>query len=120
MTTKPKNWTEERPWGRFLNLIDDRHFKVKWIEVDPHQRLSYQSHRQRRESWTVVKGTALVVLNDQEIRLGVGDNLDIPVCAKHRLMNPLGEVLHLIEVQTGDNCEESDIERFADDYGRIR
>ena len=120
MTLDVKKWTEERPWGRYLNLIDEPHFKVKFIEVDPKQRLSYQAHQYRRESWTVVKGEAAVVLNDKEINLKVGDQIDIPIGSKHRLINPSQFVLHLIEVQTGKKCDEADIERFADDYGRLR
>jgi mannose-6-phosphate isomerase-like protein (cupin superfamily) len=112
-------WTEERPWGRFLNLWEDAAGKVKLIEVDPQKRLSYQSHTKRRESWTVVLGEALVVLNDQEHRLKSGDHIDIPVGAKHRLANESVNLpLRIIEVQTGTYFGEDDIQRFQDDWGR--
>lgn len=111
-------WTEERPWGRFKNLLDLDFTKVKIIEVDPKKRLSYQSHSKRRESWTVAKGEALVVLNDREIRLQVGDHIDIPLGAKHRLENPGSAVLSIIEVQTGTYFGEDDIVRYQDDFGR--
>jgi mannose-6-phosphate isomerase-like protein (cupin superfamily) len=111
-------WTEERPWGRFKNLFDSDFTKVKLIEVKPKSRLSYQSHTKRRESWTVVVGEALVVLDDEEIRLNVGDHIDIPVGSKHRLENPGDETLSIIEVQTGSYFGEDDIVRYQDDFGR--
>ena len=76
-------WTEERPWGRFLNVFEDAHCKIKIIEVDPEKRLSYQSHEKRRESWTIIQGEALVNLDGREVLLGKGDQIDIPVGAKH-------------------------------------
>jgi mannose-1-phosphate guanylyltransferase/mannose-1-phosphate guanylyltransferase/mannose-6-phosphate isomerase len=112
------DWTEERPWGRFKNLLDANFTKVKIIEVDPNKRLSYQSHTKRRESWTVVRGQAVVVLDGKEIKLEVGDHVDIPLGAKHRLENPSGEVLAVVEVQTGKYFGEDDIMRYQDDFGR--
>lgn len=111
-------WTEERPWGRFKNLLDADYCKVKLIEVDPGKRLSYQSHDRRAESWTVVAGEALVVLNDREHRLRAGAHIEIPLGAKHRLANEGTAVLKIIEVQTGNYFGEDDIKRFEDDWGR--
>ena len=111
-------WTEERPWGRFKNLLDNEFTKVKLIEVDPQKRLSYQSHTKRRESWTVAKGEATVMLNDQVLHLKAGDHVDIPLGAKHRLENRASEVLTIIEVQTGSYFGEDDITRYQDDWGR--
>lgn len=111
--------SENRPWGKFTNLLEVDGFKVKLIEVAPESRLSYQSHTQRRESWTVVEGEALVVLDDREHRLKVGDQIDIPLGAKHRLANPAKTVLKIIEVQTGNYLGEDDIRRYQDDFGRI-
>ncbi|MBN8554726.1 MAG: phosphomannose isomerase type II C-terminal cupin domain [Deltaproteobacteria bacterium] len=112
------DWTEERPWGRFKNLLDVDFTKVKIIEVDAGKRLSYQSHTKRRESWTVAKGEAVVILNDKEIFLKVGEHIDIPLGAKHRLENRSSEKLSIIEVQTGTYFGEDDIKRYQDDWGR--
>lgn len=111
-------WTEERPWGRFLNLLDIDETKVKLIEVDPGKRLSYQSHQKRRESWTIVSGNAVVTLQDVDHTLNPGEHIDIPQEAKHRISNPGEEKLRFIEVQTGSYFGEDDIERYQDDFGR--
>ncbi len=114
-----EQWTEHRPWGRFLNLLDTEFTKVKLIEVDPEKRLSYQSHQKRKEVWTVVAGEATVTLDDKEHRLNAGENIVIPLGAKHRLANPSSsQKLSIIEVQTGSYFGEDDITRYQDDWGR--
>ncbi|MEW5784927.1 MAG: mannose-1-phosphate guanylyltransferase/mannose-6-phosphate isomerase [Bacillota bacterium] len=108
-----------RPWGSFTGLAMDESFQVKRITVNPGARLSLQSHRYRSEHWVVVKGEALVTLNEDEVMLKKGESVYIPVQARHRLHNTGTEPLELIEVQNGSYLGEDDIERYADDYGRI-
>ena len=43
---------EKRPWGRFYVIHDEPLYKLKRIEVDPGQRISYQYHNKRSEAWT--------------------------------------------------------------------
>lgn len=112
-------WTEERPWGRFKNLLELDSTKVKLIEIDSGKRLSYQSHEQRQESWTVVEGEALVILNDKEFHLKIGDHIHIPLKAKHRIANLGPKKLRFIEVQTGSYFGEDDIQRYQDDFNRV-
>jgi len=38
-----------RPWGKYYVLADEPHYKLKRIEVNPGQRLSYQYHHHRQE-----------------------------------------------------------------------
>lgn len=109
---------DRRPWGSFQVLEDTDTYKVKRISVDPGQRLSYQKHAKRAEHWVVVAGTARVTLDGATIDLGIGDAIDIPLEAAHRMENP-GEVeMIFIEVQIGTYFGEDDIVRLDDDYGR--
>lgn len=111
---------DERPWGNYTVLDEGADFKVKRIEVLPEKRLSYQSHRRRSEHWFVVRGTAKVTLNDRDLIVKTGENVDIKVGDKHRVMNPdTEELLVFIETQTGDYFGEDDIERYEDDFGRM-
>ncbi len=111
---------EERPWGSFTILDGGKDFKVKRIDVLPEKRLSYQRHSLRSEHWFVVRGTAKVTLNGEEILVTAGQALDIPVGSAHRVENPdPTELLVFIETQTGDYFGEDDIERLDDDFGRI-
>jgi mannose-6-phosphate isomerase len=93
-------------------------FKVKRIEVLPGKRLSYQKHAQRAEHWVVVQGTARVTLDGNEITVNLGEAIDIPIGAAHRVENPGDEDLIFIEVQRGNYLGEDDIERLQDDFGR--
>jgi len=113
-----ERWTEERPWGRFLNLLESPETKVKLIEVDPQKRLSYQSHEKRSENWTIISGMALVTLNEEDVSLKNGDHIFIPAKAKHRIKNSGSDKLRFIEVQTGDYFGEDDIRRYGDDFKR--
>lgn len=109
---------ENRPWGKFEIICDEKNFKLKKLHVDAGQRLSYQSHRKRSEIWTIVQGEALVIINGISHSLKYGDSIQIPLGAKHRVSNPSDDTLILIEVQTGTYFGEDDIIRYEDDYKR--
>ena len=110
---------ENRPWGSYSVLDEGHDFKVKRIEVSPGKRLSYQRHRQRAEHWFVVRGTAKVTLNGEEILVPAGQAIDIGHEVAHRVENPHpSETLVFVETQTGTYFGEDDIERLEDDFGR--
>ena len=110
---------ESRPWGRFVILDEGHDFKVKRIEVIPGKRLSYQRHQKRSEHWFVVRGTAKVTLNGNEILVPAGQAIDIDREVAHRVENPdESEMLVFIETQTGTYFGEDDIVRLEDDFGR--
>ena len=111
---------DQRPWGSFTVLDEGSGYKVKRIEVLPKKRLSYQRHFHRAEHWFVVHGIAKVTLNDREFLVKEGESVEIPLEAKHRVENPADELCVFIEVQRGDYLGEDDIERFEDDFGRIK
>ena len=109
---------DERPWGSFTVLDEGDGFKVKRIEVLAGKRLSYQKHARRAEHWFVVRGTAKVTLDGEEIIRCAGEAIDIPTGAAHRVENSSNELLVFIEVQQGDYLGEDDIVRLEDDFGR--
>ena len=63
---------EERPWGSFFVIHDEKTYKLKRIEVKPGHRLSYQYHLKRAESWTVVKGSGVVTIEDKNYNVSEG------------------------------------------------
>ena len=109
---------DDRPWGNFTVLDEGATYKVKRIEVLPEKRLSYQKHTHRAEHWMVVGGQAKVTLDGNEVTLGLGQTIDIPVGAAHRIENIGREKLIFIEIQRGSYLGEDDIQRLQDDYGR--
>src|SRR4051812_21658921 len=103
---------DERPWGSYTVLDEGGTYKVKRIEVIPEKRLSYQKHAKRSEHWVIVAGTAKVTLDGREIVLNIGQTVDIPVGAAHRIENFGPEKLVFIEVQRGNYLGEDDIQRL--------
>ncbi len=107
-----------RPWGSYDSVDMGDGFQVKRIKVKPGARLSLQSHARRAEHWVVVRGTARVTRDNDVFELFANQSAYIPMGAKHRLENPGGDILELIEVQSGDYLGEDDIVRYEDQYGR--
>lgn len=110
--------TVHRPWGSYTVLEEQDAFKIKRITVKPSACLSEQMHHHRSEHWVVVKGVALVQINDEEMLCTENQWAVIPCGARHRLSNPGKISLELIEIQRGSYLEEDDIVRFDDVYGR--
>ena len=110
--------TETRPWGCFYVLDEGAGFKVKRIVVHPQGRLSLQSHKHRREHWTVVSGEATVTVGEAVTTLTRGESIEIWQGARHRLENFGSGDVEVIEVQFGDYLGEDDIVRYEDVYRR--
>jgi len=108
-----------RPWGHY-DLVDigDRH-QTKQIVVKPGAKLSVQKHHHRAEHWVVVKGTAAVIKNGEEILVTENESVYIPLGVVHSLENPGVIPLVMIEVQSGSYLGEDDIVRYKDQYGRV-
>src|SRR5574340_1079072 len=90
----PENYIEQRPWGRFeilsqfeVSSQSGRDVCVKKHTLKPGGSFSYQSHKQRAEFWVVVQGQGKLVLNDAEKQVGAGDVIQIPLGARHRMIN---------------------------------
>jgi cytidyltransferase-like protein len=122
-----KEWNEPktvRPWGYYRVIHETDTHKVKELTVDPGMQLSLQRHQHRREYWFVSEGIATVetanrytLLDNLNKRdLNAYDSVDIPTGAWHRLSNNTDTPVRIIEIQYGDQCIESDIERKDCDY----
>ena len=111
---------DHRPWGKYEVMYSSPFVKVKKITVKPQGILSYQYHDQRTEDWIITRGSAKIVLDDEEVWRTEGERIRIKVGQKHRVSNPsFDNVLEFIEVQTGTYFGEDDIVRIEDDYGRL-
>lgn len=111
--------SDRRPWGDWTVLDAGPGFAVKRIRVVPGGVLSLQRHQHRAEQWTVVAGTARVTRNTDTIDLMAGESIGIGQGDIHRISNPGTEDMVFIEVQTGRELREDDIERLEDSYGRV-
>ena len=107
-----------RPWGWYQSVVAGDRFQVKSILVDPGATLSLQKHFHRAEHWVVVRGTALVTRDGEEILLRENESIFLPLGCVHRLANPGRVPLNIIEVQSGAYLGEDDIVRLEDVYAR--
>jgi mannose-6-phosphate isomerase-like protein (cupin superfamily) len=111
-----------RPWGYFEVILNSpAKFKIKKITVFPGHRLSLQYHNHRSEYWFCISGIGLIdhVAGNRQT-FSAGQMVHIPSGSKHRVgVDRLqSENLVFIELQMGNLCDENDIVRLEDDYGR--
>ena len=110
---------EERQWGSFFNLFETKNVKVKELIVEPGKSMSFQRHFKRNEIWLVSEGSCVVSYfnetsnkNISELQLNKFDYYIVPVEHWHQISNVSENKTHIIEIQYGDDCIESDIERL--------
>jgi|TARA_S200002703_G_C3616942_1_gene189465 mannose-6-phosphate isomerase-like protein (cupin superfamily) len=108
--------TVARPWGSWRVVFDRDDFKVKYMCIDKGQRLSLQRHKNRSESWVIVKGHPLVTRGNTQLYMQPEEIIHIGRGEIHRIEAYKDDV-RIIEVQHGI-CDENDIERLEDDYER--
>jgi mannose-6-phosphate isomerase-like protein (cupin superfamily) len=108
----------DRPWGWYENLQEENGYKVKRLYIKSNEKISLQYHNHRNEHWVVVFGSGIVELGDIVREIKVGDYIFVPSNSKHRVSGGNGGIM-IIEIQLGKICDEEDIVRIQDDYGRI-
>jgi cytidyltransferase-like protein len=102
----------ERTWGYYRVLHDVPGTKVKELTVNPGQKLSMQRHQQRAEFWFVSEGVATVKWDDHGHTTIKKHGTDVIYKEEwHQLINNTEQPLKIIEIQYGEACDESDIER---------
>jgi mannose-6-phosphate isomerase-like protein (cupin superfamily) len=107
----------EKPWGNYRILTEGSPVCVKILTIDPHQRLSLQTHERRAEAWFAlsdgleaeVEGIKKPMPAYQRIYVGIGE--------AHRISNPTDQPIQVIELMFGV-YDENDIFRMEDDYAR--
>lgn len=106
---------EERRWGKYW-VIDHSEFPdgfrslTKRLTLNPGASISYQRHSLRNEVWTFLDGEGEVVVGTERRPVGRGSIVEIPAGVKHTLR--ANTSLTFIEVQSGSELVEEDIERF--------
>ena len=114
-----EHWRMYRPWGFYEKLAAGANYQVKYLVVNPGSALSLQLHHYRSEHWVIISGEAEVVKGESVFRLYPNQSTYIEKGVKHRLSNPGGEPLLIIEAQSGEYLGEDDIVRLDDAYGRV-
>ncbi len=110
--------SEDRVWGKFFNLFEEKHTKVKELIIFPEKGMSYQKHNHRSEIWLVSKGSCNVNFSSKESdeytthKLNLFDTFTVRQGEWHQIINPNKDPCHIIEIQFGNKVSEDDIERL--------
>jgi cytidyltransferase-like protein len=111
----------ERTWGYYRVIHETDTHKVKELTIDSGKELSLQRHHHRSEFWFVSEGVATVEKGSEydnliKEELAMYGSTFIPTHTWHRLSNTTNTPVRIIEIQYGDQCIESDIERKDCNY----
>ena len=112
------NGSVTRPWGYYEELLVRVGYRLKRLVILAGQRTSLQYHVHRREYLVVAEGDGYITYGDGNVYLNKGSTWVIEKEVQHRLAGG-DHGMTVIEVQVGEICEESDIVRLEDDYGRV-
>lgn len=112
---------EKRLWGEYRVLYFQQFDNgtkslTKELMILAGNNISYQKHKHRSETWTIVRGRGLMLINGVVKIINAGESVFISKndCYSIKAL----EELHIIEVQIGDELEEDDIERFDWDWDK--
>jgi len=108
----------ERPWGRYLEYARNEPCTVWIVEMKPGESGSLQSHQNFDELWIMLTGGGEVQVGDEVRQVHAHDEIFIPRGTKHRLSNPGGGYLRMMEVAYGEVRDEDKV-RYEDRYGRV-
>ena len=119
--TSSRPMYEHRRWGKY-RVLDytqfgpEKKMLTKHLIIENGKKISYQRHTLRDEVWTVVNGAGEIVLDGTKKIIHAGDVIRINAGRKHSIQGL--HDLHVIEVQTGSELTEEDIERFDEEVER--
>ena len=119
LTKQFTNYKEDRPWGNFENLLEEKNYKLKKLTIFPKQQISFQFHKFRQEKWFVVKGRGYVHIGDKKFECKKGSFFEIFKEQAHSIENTGKINLEIIEIQFGEKVLEEDSVRLKDIYGRV-
>ena len=106
-----------RPWGYYTILETGKTHRVNRLSINPGKKISFQFHKRRSETWTVIEGMAEIIKDNEKIILSPSQSVFIPQGMKHQISNPhTTDELTIIETQIGDYLDEDDIIRMEENH----
>jgi mannose-6-phosphate isomerase-like protein (cupin superfamily) len=119
----------EKPWGfeylfGFIGLKEvSQQSKIKLLILHPGHQTSMQKHHYRDEFMVVLQGEGTRTTEDavegyKDEEISEGNSFVVEQRETHRLKNTGDISLIIAEIQIGKICDDEDIERISDDYGR--
>lgn len=109
----------EKPWGYEIHWVPDKApYMGKLLHINEGKRLSLQSHDKKTESWWLLSGKAMLIIENnegemEEIEMESGVGYRCEIGQKHRLMGVTD--CEIMEVSTP---EIGTTTRHEDDFNR--
>ena len=108
-TYTERSATVYRSWGYYEDLAIDPGYRVRKATVLPGRTIYEHAHDHRCENWTIIRGTALITIEDNPQRYGAGDTAVATPGMRHQISNTSEGELVFIETATGDLINDSDM-----------
>lgn len=118
-STNNRPMFEERRWGTYkvlnYNEFPNGHKSLtKQITIMPNCATSYHRHMFHDEVLNIIHGNGVLIINDEKRSVTQGETIVIPKGVRHAIKAIT--TLSVIDVQSGSNITEEDIEHFSVDW----
>ncbi|EMD5646441.1 mannose-1-phosphate guanylyltransferase [Enterobacter hormaechei subsp. steigerwaltii] len=107
-----RNRSELRYWGGVQNVHSSNDYKINILTIEPFKEISYQQHNHRIECWYILKGKAIITMDDISLEYNSNDSILIRPGCKHKIKNDTNESLVVVEIQDGLIKDDVDITRY--------
>lgn len=91
-------------WGIKETLNRSSGYQVKKLTIFPGHSLSLHKHKKRSEHWSIVSGTATILMDGQEKEYQRNESIFVPVGTFHRIANQTAKDLIVVEVSIGESA----------------
>jgi len=108
--------SDKRPWGNFRQFTLNEKSTIKILNINPHQSLSVQKHKNRDEFWVILNNPAKITLGNKTFKATKGDEILIKKGQIHTA-EAYSKPLRILEISFGKFKEKDEI-RLKDKYGR--
>lgn len=97
-----------RTWGFYEDLIVEPTYRVRRVTLNQGKSIFPNKHKMRSENWTMVEGSAVVILDGKRTECKIRMNIDVPIDVEHQISN-IGEGNAVfIETAVGSIVHEED------------
>ena len=91
-----------RSWGYREKIIEEEKYRVQRVTILPGRTIHEHRHEERTENWTIIQGTAQVVLNGAVKTAGETESIEVRAGTLHQISNSGENDLILIETAVGE------------------
>lgn len=96
----------EKSWGSFTVLSSGKNYMNIKIVLFKDKQMSYHAHQQRKEIWTILSGKGIVIIDEKEREVSMGDIIIIDKGKFHTIKAI--EKMTILELQIGNKITVND------------